>query len=721
MKLLTTQQHAKRRTGGIASFSGAAYRSAAPTTPASPAPSVLPCACGGTCPRCHPAPAIQAKLVLSKPQDASEREAERAAEDAVRIRDLGPDASGRPSVSGRVPAVDTEAGEVPPVVRAVLASPGQPLDAQARAFFEERFDENFSEVRVHTDAGAARSTRALRAKAYTAGRDIVFGAGQYSPGASSYKRLLAHELTHVLQQRSAAPSTPRIDSHQRDQSGPASPVLVQRAEGPGEPDTVPDETPPSSTWAIADPKVAGDNAGVIRDPDKGFSLTRERIPIGAVVLPKEYKEESGKTYAKVNWSGTDYWVLASDLAEFDETYATPVGKTDGKTDGLFKKEGSVAVSPETRSLDNPNLEQYRRNVEAFLEGKALTPNQRELLERAKGFVDDGSETPEKMDQIQLDPELLSRIKTFYRFLRKEDLTSGTVVSEGRRTAGARTQQEAHILSTKWMLNNKNKFLTNDEAARIEFARQLVEINGIDRATSLEWATAEQVKTLSDALVKWSYAQADYGIAVRGLEIGATSVEELWADSTVNAILKFYRLTTDTDYKESFERQEKIFYLNYAKRSFQVQERPSSESAGDFPRFLAFMQSPNNPYSKVREINELRLTIDTVIISIRNRFTNSEPPPQESRALEGYEKNSADAPFRYPNVMNVGVTEHLTGDATDIHFDFKFNYYDPIVDYLGLVFGLRRPEPSEYWHYEMVGQPFNGTRQPSEQAPEPVSE
>jgi outer membrane protein OmpA-like peptidoglycan-associated protein len=90
-------------------------------------------------------------------------------------------------------------GLVPPVVQEVLHSPGRPLDRDARAFMEPRFGQDFSQVRVHTDAEAADSANAVHAHAYTVGRDIVFGPGQYSTHATS-KHLLAHELTHVVQQ-----------------------------------------------------------------------------------------------------------------------------------------------------------------------------------------------------------------------------------------------------------------------------------------------------------------------------------------------------------------------------------------------------------------------------------------------------------------------------------------------------------------------------------------
>jgi len=105
----------------------------------------------------------------------------------------------RPSgANARAPA------EAPPIVHEVLRSPGRPLDASARAFMEPRFGHDFSHVRVHTGARASDSAVAVHALAYTVRSDVVFGAGQYTPGSHDGRRLIAHELTHVIQNRSSA-------------------------------------------------------------------------------------------------------------------------------------------------------------------------------------------------------------------------------------------------------------------------------------------------------------------------------------------------------------------------------------------------------------------------------------------------------------------------------------------------------------------------------------
>lgn len=101
---------------------------------------------------------------------------------------------------------------VPTIVHDVLRSPSQPLDTNTRAFMEPRFGHDFSRVRVHADVAAADSARAVNALAYTVGDHVVFGTGQYAPWSSAGRRLLAHELAHVVQQGGSA-TTPPVQLH----------------------------------------------------------------------------------------------------------------------------------------------------------------------------------------------------------------------------------------------------------------------------------------------------------------------------------------------------------------------------------------------------------------------------------------------------------------------------------------------------------------------------
>src|SRR5579862_9057247 len=106
-----------------------------------------------------------------------------------------------PSVASPVPSGRSVYARSPlgAVVQNVLNSPAKSLDSNTRGFFEPRFGHDFSRVRVHSDAEAAASTRALNASAYTVGQHIAFDSGKYEPGTREGQKLLGHELAHTMQ------------------------------------------------------------------------------------------------------------------------------------------------------------------------------------------------------------------------------------------------------------------------------------------------------------------------------------------------------------------------------------------------------------------------------------------------------------------------------------------------------------------------------------------
>jgi hypothetical protein len=161
---------------------------------------------------------IQAKLTVGPPGDIYEQQADRISEQVMRMpepelqraclcggglpRYLAgplPQQHGRLMRTEHVSSGDLAQTTVPAIVHDALSSPGQPLDPATRNFMESRFERDFAGVRVHTDPQAQRSAQAVQARAYTVGRDIVFGAGQYSPATPSGQSLLAHELAHTFQ------------------------------------------------------------------------------------------------------------------------------------------------------------------------------------------------------------------------------------------------------------------------------------------------------------------------------------------------------------------------------------------------------------------------------------------------------------------------------------------------------------------------------------------
>ena len=129
---------------------------------------------------------------VSNPGDRSEHEADRLADQILRLPD--PRRAETPLAATHLPA-DTPA----------WPGAGRKLPSATRKFFEPRFGFDFNRLRIHTDAEAAQSARALNAHAFTIGRDIVFGAGRFAPHTSAGQRLLAHELAHVVQPAASRP------------------------------------------------------------------------------------------------------------------------------------------------------------------------------------------------------------------------------------------------------------------------------------------------------------------------------------------------------------------------------------------------------------------------------------------------------------------------------------------------------------------------------------
>ena len=238
----------------------AALRMLAKPVPATTAPShegllQRPCACGGSagfngeCKECQKKKLpgtmglrLQTKLEIGEPDDRYEREAERIANQMVG-RDVSHNEENNGADVAQIPLgweSPRTTTDLPPIVREVLNSPGQPLDYGTRGFFEARFGHDFSRVRVHTDTRAAESAKTINALGYTVAPHIVLSRGQYAPGSLAGRRLIAHELTHIVQQ--SQPRFPAIapraggavahtDASRETPVGPAWGTVSQHTEG----------------------------------------------------------------------------------------------------------------------------------------------------------------------------------------------------------------------------------------------------------------------------------------------------------------------------------------------------------------------------------------------------------------------------------------------------------------------------------------------------------
>ncbi|MCP4157312.1 MAG: DUF4157 domain-containing protein [bacterium] len=198
------------------------------------------CPCDGGCPSCRAV--IQPKLTIGQPDDKYEQEADRVADQVMRMPEPRVQRAGcdgptcmenqeesiqTKSISDGITPLDyvqrqeegnVEEEEEEPVQAKPLTNKappaavglksrisdikggGQPLAQRERNYFEPRFNRDFSGVRIHTGDRAAEASKSLSAQAFTLGGNIVFGAGQYNPTTITGRKLLAHELTHVIQQ-----------------------------------------------------------------------------------------------------------------------------------------------------------------------------------------------------------------------------------------------------------------------------------------------------------------------------------------------------------------------------------------------------------------------------------------------------------------------------------------------------------------------------------------
>lgn len=183
------------------------------------------CACGlptasltGECAECKSKKRLQKKLALGAVNDPLEREADRVADRALATLSHSAASDAPARIQRYTGPASGQTDTAPASVDRVLASPGRQLDPSLRQKMGQRFGHDFSRVRVHTGAAAERSARDVQANAYTVGRNIVFGAGQFAPGTHAGQRLIAHELAHVVQQSGSEESRAGQDDEKRGQS-----------------------------------------------------------------------------------------------------------------------------------------------------------------------------------------------------------------------------------------------------------------------------------------------------------------------------------------------------------------------------------------------------------------------------------------------------------------------------------------------------------------------
>jgi hypothetical protein len=296
---------------------------------------------------------------------------------------LGPHVCVQREAAG--PAVHPAA---PSLVRQVVDSPGRPLDAATRSYMEPRFGYDFGRVRVHSDGKATASADAVGANAYTVGNSLVFGNRQYAPATRDGKRLLAHELTHVVQQHTAASSNAQ----------PAGRIAISEPEDHSErvADRVADRVTHESNQGEATTSLLPSIAG----SQTGFQLQRQK-------KNQDAKDPLGAPHGVVTSGGPMVISHApsSDLkpADMMPSQLDPE-EAWGEVDTRVKPEFENAFQDVTRAAAADAKWQVHDLVEPY-DGMLTDPN-KTFLSIAGAFLGGAGNTPS--DPQPSDPKAAAR-------------------------------------------------------------------------------------------------------------------------------------------------------------------------------------------------------------------------------------------------------------------------------------------------------------------------
>jgi len=407
---------------------------------------------------------LQTKLAVGTVDDEYEREADRVAAQVTAPHPVlqrqcacgGAGAEGEcaecrqePLGIQRQAANPTQAASVPgiapPIVHAALRSSGRPLESGTRAVMESRFGQDFSDVRIHTDGQAAESAQAVNALAYTVGRDIAFAPGQYAPGASAGQRLLAHELTHVVQQQgwgtklqrqpppNAAPTSepPQSVPAEPASSAPPAPEGAQPAAPEGPKGSA--EAPASAQAQVYDPriveaapKLAAEAISTYRSMEKNYNNRQQQIELAIGKVQSELVAAKADETAAGKARVPRYEHTVTALKEMQEHWDKQ-GPIELWDDALMKRipsaEATLALkltgdikTEAVLSAVRTASQQFRNAVSAHRVAQANLFKQMEKLsvwDPKHGVLPCVKESSKKTQPAHVSPALLDRLMGKY--------------------------------------------------------------------------------------------------------------------------------------------------------------------------------------------------------------------------------------------------------------------------------------------------------------------
>ena len=353
----------------------------------------------------------------------------------------------------------------PSIVSEVVSSPGQIMDKGTQSTMENSFGTDFSNVRIHNDDKAQTSAKSISAQAYTYGSHIVFARGKYEPHQSSGKHLLAHELTHVMQQGAAVKR--RVDPDASTVNGNSSTVNTATAEPPATLVPVPDsEGAPASS-----PEAGSENVPVTEGGPLPTVIELEPI------LPAPPESLNPEAQSRLNRAQNNAGTAASNNAELPPAseltdqarggVTEPISETDGRASGQLTAalNQRVAPSPEIEELcdnirrvirdkrppDEDSLLQADPEEAANEAGNQLNENIDSDVDRVDSEYDELDESPtgetgQIGDAVELPPEEVGEPNINAQGAAPDPLTEDEVSLEADVAASAEQMQQAGMVT-----------------------------------------------------------------------------------------------------------------------------------------------------------------------------------------------------------------------------------------------------------------------------------
>ncbi len=382
-----------------------------------PEPSTLQrkCACGGTCPKCQSKQNEQTQPKISPLIQRQESTKESDDEDLIQAKsktNSAPEVT--PDISTNIQSLGT----------------GQPLSQSERNFFEPRFGADFSHVRVHTDLRAANAAKSINARAFTHGQNIVFGAGEFSPSSSTGKNLLAHELTHFLQQKLDRPLTSEIQRIPKNKSELEG--SMPRYSYSGNCGWI--------DWGHANPELAQKLINTVKATSVKMRVKETPYFAATYHRPKLVYEEScpsrylkgeirrsKKDPGKLHIIKNDYGIREYYLSGFE------IGKSDAKRFDKFsrsiQKDLQAAASAQSPPFSSPYYISVSGFTDCIDEHKENLRLRNSRAEAMKPFLDTGTSTK------------------FYQYTTAEHSILNEYISDNKSEEGRRKNRGVLILAT----------------------------------------------------------------------------------------------------------------------------------------------------------------------------------------------------------------------------------------------------------------------------------